>query len=200
MTNETFSEPERFLIRGWAASRQLELAMEKVRDSYNSVGERIVAAVRGSHEELDSWRVRLTQHWGEGHLLIGRKAWEPPDEWPSGFCIDNLRLEILADDTEEPPCLSIWFNKPEKIGINKEEAIRAVHRAAKTVLTQDEMKLCKLTSEDNCALVYMIPQSRKELLEMLTEGTSQTFTDCLVGHLEVVIKFTPVLDKVFEKK
>lgn len=200
MTNETFSEPERFLIRNWAASRQLELAMEKVRESYNSLGERIVAAVRGTHEELDSWRVRLTQHWGEGHLLIGRKAWEPPDEWPSGFCIDNLRLEILADETEEPPCMSIWFNKTEKIGIGKEEAIKAVHRAAKTVLSQDEMKLFKLTSEDNCALVYLIPQSRKDLLEMLVEGNSQSFIDCLVGHFDVVTKFTPVLDKVFARK
>jgi hypothetical protein len=62
------------------------------------------------------------------------------------------------------------------------------------------MKRCKLISEGNCALVYLLPQSRKELLEMLAEGTSQPFIDCLVGHLEVVIKFTPVLDKVFEKK
>jgi hypothetical protein len=200
MTNETFSEPERFLIQNWTAARQLELAMEKVRESYTSVGERIVAAVRGTHEDLDSAKIALTQHWGKGELLIGRKAWEPPDYWPSGFSIDNLSLEVLADETEAQACLSIWFNKPERMGVDKAEAIKAVHRAAKTILTQDEMKLCKLTSEDNCALVYLLPQSRKELLEMLAEGTSQSFIDCLVGHLDVVIKFTPVLDKVFEKK
>ena len=79
MTNETFSEPHRFLIQNWSAARQLELAMEEVRESYTSVGERIVAAVRGTHEDLDSARVWLTQHWGRGELGIGRKAWEPPN-------------------------------------------------------------------------------------------------------------------------
>ena len=200
MTNETFSEPERFLIRNWRESRQLELAMGKVRESYTSVGERIVAAIRGTHEHLDSTEVWLTQQWCNGELVIGRKAWQSPDESPSGFCIDNLRLEVLADETEAPPDLRIWFSKPERMGVDKAEAIKAVHRAAETVLTQDEMKRCKLISEGNCALVYLLPQSRKELLEMLAEGTSQPFIDCLVGHLEVVIKFTPVLDKVFEKK
>jgi hypothetical protein len=200
MTNETFNEPERFLIQKWAVSRQLELAMEKIRTSYTSVGKRIVAAVRGIHAELDSETVALTQHWGEGVILIGRKAWQLPNEWPSGFYMGKLRLEVLADESEEPPYLSIWFNKPEKMGIDKEAAINEVHQAAKGILSQDEMKLCKLTSDDNCALVYLIPQSRKELLEMLAEGTSQSFIDCLVGHLDVVTKFTPVLDKVFEKK
>jgi hypothetical protein len=37
MTNETFNEPERFLIQHWAASRQLELAMARIRASYTSV-------------------------------------------------------------------------------------------------------------------------------------------------------------------
>ncbi len=200
MTNETFNEPERYLIRKWAASRELELAMAKIRASYTSVGERIVAAVRGTHAELDSDELALTQHWGEGILLIGRKAWQPPNDWPSGFRIDNLRLEVLSDETEGPPCLSIWFNKPEKMGIDTQVAIKAVHQAATGILSQDEMKLCKLTSDDNCALVYLIPESKNNLLEMLAEGTSQSFIDCLVGHLDVVTKFTPVLNKVFEKK
>ena len=200
MTNETFSEPERFLIRNWSASRQLELAMEKIRANYTSIGDRIVAAVRGTHEELNSARVALTQHWSNGGFVIGRKEWEPPKDWPSGFYIDNLSLEVLADETEEPPSLSIWFNKPERLGVDKADAIKAVHRAANGVLSRDEMKLCKLTSKDNCALVYRIPQSRKELLEMLAEGTSQSFIDCLVGHLDVFTKFTPVLDKIFAKK
>ncbi len=200
MTNETFNEPERFLIKNWAASRQLELAMAKIRASYTSVGERIVAAVRGTHAELDSEEVALTQHWGEGILLIGRKAWQPPNDWPSGFYIDNLRLEVLSDETEKPPSLSIWLNKPEKMGIDIQVAIKAVHEAATGILSQDEMKVCKLTSDDNCALVYLIPESKNNLLEMLAEGTSQSFIDCLVGHLDVVTKFTPVLDKVFEKK
>ena len=201
MKNETFNEPERFLIQNWAASRQLELVMAKIRESYTSVGERIVAAIRGTHAELDSEIVALTQHWGNGTLLIGRKAWQPPNvDWPSGFSIDNLRLELLSDETEEPPCLSVWFSKPEKMGIDKQMAIDAIHQAATGILSQDEMKLCKLTSDDNCALVYLIPQSRKELLEMLETGTSQSFIDCLVGHLDIVAKFTPVLDKIFEKK
>lgn len=200
MTNETFNEPERFLIKNWAASRQLELAMDKIRVSYASIGERIVAAVRGTHAELDAAKVFLTQHWGEGILLIGRNAWQPPNDWPSGYCIENLRLEVLSDETEGPPSLSIWFNKPEKLGVDKQVAIKAIHEAAKGILSQDEMKLCKLTSDDDCALVYLIPESKSNLLEMLAEGTSQSFVDCLVGHLEVVTKFTPVLDKVFEKK
>ncbi len=111
-----------------------------------------------------------------------------------------MSLEVLSDETELQACLSVWFNKPEKMGVPREEAIKAVHRSAKTVLSQDEMKLCKLTSDGSNALVYLIPQSRKELLEMLAEGTSQSFIDCLVGHLDVVIKFTPVLNKVFQKK
>ena len=200
MTNETFNEPERFLIQHWAASHQLELAMARIRASYTSVGERIVAAVRGTHAELDSEIVALTQHWGEGILLIGRKAWRQPNDWPSGFYFENLRLEVLSDEAEGPPSLSIWFNKSEKMGIDKQVAIEAVHQAATGVLSQEEMKLCKLTSDDNCALVYLIPESKDTLLEMLAEGTSQSFIDCLVGHLDVLTRFTPVLDKVFEKK
>jgi hypothetical protein len=166
-----------------------------------SVGERIVAAVRGTHAELDSDVVALTQHWGEGTLLIGRKAWQPPNDWPSGFCIENLRLEVLSDETKEPPFLSIWLNKPEKLGIDKQVAIKAVREAATGIFSQDEKTLCKLTSDDsNNALVYPIRESKINLLEMLAEGTSQSFIDCLVGHLDVIIKFTPVLDKVFEKK
>lgn len=200
MTNDTFTEPERYVIQNWAASRQLELAMEKIRENYTSVGQRVVDAVRGAHVEIDWDMVRLTQHWGKGFILVGRKAWESPNDWASGFSIDNLRLEVLSDESEEQPSISVWFNKVAKLGINETDAIKTVHNAAKNILSKDEMKLCKLTIEDNCGLIYDIPRNRRELMKMLMDGNSQAFVDCLVEHLEVVLKFTPVLDNIFQKK
>ena len=86
------------------------------------------------------------------------------------------------------------------MGIDEAAAIKAVRQAAEKLLSADERNLCRLDSDDDCALIYPILQSKKELLEMLVEGTSQKFIDCLVGHLDFVTRFTPVLNKVFEKK
>jgi hypothetical protein len=200
MTNETFSEPYKYVLQNWTASRQLEVAMENIRQSYSIVGQRVVDAVCGANEEFDFHAIAMTQHWGPGSIVIGKKAWGYAKEWASGYSFDNLRLEILSDETAEPPTLSIWFSKPEKIGIDKNAAIKAVHDAAKQLLTKDEIKGCKLTNEDNCALIFQLPQSKNEILEMLIRNDSQEFVDCLVNHFELVTKFTPVMDKIFSKR
>ena len=48
-------------------------------------------------------------------------------------------------------------------------------------------------------LWYELPESDK-LMQMLLDGDSQKFVDCLLGHFEVFAKFIPVLDEIFPEK
>src|SRR5207302_148940 len=103
----------------WVDSRLLEESMDGVRTKYKEVFQRIVVAVTEGHPELDANAAYPTQFWGEGQMGLGRKSWPGGEsKWPSGFWVDNLRLEVLAAEDSGSPCGYIWVSHKSKCDLD----------------------------------------------------------------------------------
>jgi hypothetical protein len=196
MSRDTFNEAERFLISNWVGARQLELSMEKVREKYVAVVQRVVDTVRGRHENLDVSTIKVTQHWGNGYVGLGRKAWHSERESPTGYYIENIRLELLADESVPPPTAYIWLKPAVQNGADLARALAAVRKAAAKALSKDELRACQFMDDDETVLSLGLLPGRKDLLAMLSQADSQAFVDCLVSQFEILTRFSEVLDSV----
>lgn len=147
---------------------------------------------------MDVEYIGVTQHWGEGYLALGRKAWHPAD-WPTGYYVESIRLELLSDESAPPPSAYIWLKPALKEGVVFADACAAIHKAARKILSEDEMRRCELMNDGETALRLEILPDRKSLLEMLSQADSQAFVDCLVSHFEILIKFNEVMDGALAK-
>jgi len=199
MAKERFNEAERYLIRQWSSARLLEESMERVREKYAEVFERIAESVKAQHDELDWQRAYLTQFWGSGGIGFARQNWRALKGWHPGLYLSNMRLERLCSEDEERPHAGIWI--PRKLGIDLEKARDLIRSAANSCLTKEEQKLClSQAGDDEDPVYYELPETRKQLLEMLVEGDARRFIDCMVSHIDILAKFTPVLDKILAKE
>jgi len=199
MGRDTFNEAERFLISKWADSRQLELSMGKVREKYVAVVQRVVDTVGARNENLDASTIKVTQHWGNGYVGLGRKAWHSKGSSPTGYYIENIRLEILADESEPPPTAYIWLKPAVQNGADFARALAAVRKAARKSLSKDELRACQFMDDEETVLSLGLLPGRKDLLEMLSQADSQAFVDCLVSQFEILTRFNEVLDSVLIK-
>jgi len=199
MAKELFNEAELYLVRQWPSARLMEESMEKVRKKYAALCQRAIEAFQATHKELDNPQVFVTQFWDSGYAGIGRVGWRQGKGNP-GFYIQNLRLEVLTDETEEAPYAYIWLGKPPKGSADFAKARKTIQSAASKLLTQEELRRCSMDDPDiGCPLYYYLPESRHDLLAMLTEADGQRFADCLAAHLELLARFTPVLDEILLK-
>ncbi|MCX5674787.1 MAG: hypothetical protein NTX87_07250 [Planctomycetota bacterium] len=199
MAKELFNEAELYLVRQWPSAQLMEESMDKVRKKYASLCQRTVEAFQATHKELDNSQVFVTQFWASGYAGTGRVAWRHGKGNP-GFYIDNLRLEVLTDETEEAPYAYIWLDKPQKGSVDFAKARKTIQSAASKLLTQEELRRCSMDDPDEgCPLYYDLPESRHDLLGMLTEADGQRFADCLTAHMELLARFTPVLDEILLK-
>jgi hypothetical protein len=198
MAKEWCNEAERYLIQHWSSARLMEQAMESVRKKYTGVFQRVVETLQRTRKEFDHTGVFVTQFWGDGFVFLSRTAWKRREkQWPPpGFYIGNLRLELLCAEDEPPPYAGIRI--PAK---GRDVDTKALTNAVRKLLTEKERKRCPIQQEDgNYPLYYDLPETRADLLDMLLDGEADRFVDCMVSHLELLARFTPVLDKLLASK
>jgi hypothetical protein len=199
MSKELFNEAELYLIRQWQSAILVEESMGKIRDKYDSLFQKIADALGAKHAELNNPQVYVKQFWETGYFGAGRKAWRHGNNNP-GFYLHNLRLEMLSDETQEAPYAYIWLGSAKKTDSDLAAARETIRFAASKLLTREELQRCKMDDIDmGCPLCYDLPESRNDLLNMLTMGDGQQFADCMLAHLDVLAKFTPILDEVLLK-
>lgn len=198
MPKQLLNEAERFLLERWGEARLLEESMETVRTKYKEVFDRILEAVTEAHPELDANATYPTQFWGPGCIGFGKKSWPGGEsKWPSGFWFENVRLEKLSAEGSEEPYGYIWFSHKSKCELDFDAARMAVNKAAKDVLTADEQKNSE-AADSHDVLLYLPGPSKAELLQALSDGDGQSFVEIFVSLFDMMARFVPVLDKVFQ--
>jgi hypothetical protein len=182
----TFSEPQQFLLQNWTDARLLEDEMEKVRREYNGILDRVLEQVAAKHGALDYSKKRIKDGW----IHVGKDKWGKGSE-PSGFYIEDLRLDDLTSAEKERPWKCVWFVEPD---IDEKEAERQLREAGSKEKEPPDLKW-----EGNkwgWTLWCSLEQSNKELLELLVKNNARGFIDCMVAHFEWLTKFTPIVDEI----
>ncbi|HPD17121.1 MAG TPA: hypothetical protein PLE19_19430 [Planctomycetota bacterium] len=171
--------------------------MQDVRKKYVAVFDRVVETVRKNHEDFDDYSNRMTYANEDGFVLLTKSAWREKQKWPPpGLWIENLRPELLFDTDGPVPYAGIWV-PAKKTGVDSRKARKAIVGAALHCLSEDEQARClKQPEDEDYLLCYDLPEERDRLLQMLLEGDAQSFVDCMVGHLDLLARFTPVVDKL----
>ena len=76
-----------------------------------------------------------------------------------------------------------------------------LYAASKELLTRKERELAfEEKPGEECALWYHLPEKQAQLLEMLVANDGRGFVDCMVGHIDLLARFTPVLDKILVQR
>ncbi len=200
MPTALMNEAERFLLQNWSEAHRMEKTMEGVRSKYKELFDRVVEAVTESHPDLDQNRYYVTQFWGDGSVGFSRITWPGNDMHPAGLWIWNLRLEVLADDTQEAPRPSIWIGPKvaKSVGVDVEEARSRLLTAAVNLLAPDERDQVTDENLGESLLAFKGP-SKRELLEALVQGDGDDFVRRLVEQVDLMSRFVPVLDEVFTR-
>jgi len=197
MARLLMNEAERFLLEKWGEARLLEESMEDVRTKYKEVFERIINAVTEAHPELDAHRSYVTQFWGSGYIGFGRKSWPGGESnWPSGFWVNNLRLEKLATPESESPGAYIELSSKSKANLDFDAARVVLDSEAKTLLTREELSGTAV-GESSKLLLWLPAPSKSKLLSSLSLDDGQKFVELFVSQFDMMARFVPVIDKVF---
>jgi len=185
---------ERFLFEKLPDVLRLEAAMEGVREKYFRFWDDICRRVKEKHPQLNRPSNHATRS-SDGQVGIGRECWPSPySTWISGFYIYGIGFEHLCSSGEEAPWAGIWVEPPEKMRINVESLKEPLRRKAEQKLG---LKLLDEGGSSTISLWYALPQSRNELLGMLTKKQEAKFANCMVSHFTQLAKFIPDIDKVF---
>lgn len=73
--------------------------------------------------------------------------------------------------------------------------------AAQTILSPEELRRTSPYDPDDdedCLLSFDAPSNR-ELLNLLLDGDGQRFVERLVSQFDLMARFVPVLDRVFQR-
>jgi hypothetical protein len=190
----TFNEAERYLLHQWSDARLLEESMGALRVKYAGILSKALEGFQKNHKELDAPVDKYAKTYGS--IGIGRQSWLFK-QWPSGFWIDDVRLENLTSQEEVGPSKSVVIYD-ERVELQKaEEALRS---SAKQMLSKVEFD--RLEFETTQAKAYFwcnLEQSREELLKLLMEKDGQGFVDCMIGHLEWMARWVPILDEILSQ-
>lgn len=199
MSNRLLDEAELLLLSQWDEARMLEQTMGRVREKYDGLCNQAVQAVREGHPELDACRVFATQFWAKGWLAFGRKAWPDGEaQYPTGFYLDNLRLEVLADEGEPAPTATIWMpaKASKKIGQEVAAVRQQLADGAADLLTKDEQERY-LRPEGGKAILRFAMPSKAELLNLIKTGDGTGFVELVVTQVDLMARFLPLLDPIF---
>jgi hypothetical protein len=194
MAKQLMNEAERYLLEHWQQARLLEQSMEGVRAKYKELFQRIIDQVTEAHPELNASKAYPTQFWGQGEIGFGRKSWPSHEnKGHSGFWMSELRIELLSEEESEAPYAYIWAPKKSNLDFNAARVV--VEKAAKDLLTPDELKLTSPGSDE--FLLFLSGPSKRELLGALSDGDGEAFVKLFVSQFDLMSRFTPTVDKVF---
>lgn len=199
MGKTLFNEAELYLIRNWSRARLLEESMQEVRDKYRGLGKEVVERIREDHPALDWDVVYLCPKSDSGGIGIGRSAWPKGNPYNLGLYVEPLELELLAageEDEVEDPCAFISTQSASSTESREPSVTQAVNSAASRLLTEEELKRLKLKGKARKPLWYKLPETRRQLLDMLLDGDGRGFVKCISAHFEILARFIPVLDEV----
>jgi hypothetical protein len=205
MPDHKFNEAEEYLLEHWEIAREVEDSMEAVRDKYQVLCERIAEQVKESHKELDTDSVEVYRSSGilkSGGMVLSRKSWPSYGKnQPTGFWIENLRLEFLVDAEEDEPIVGFWLiwsdDADDEFYANAETRIK---NAAKKLLTSEKMKAWEFGDNEDTPLVGRQIAPKQELLNMLSKGDSARFVETIVEQLEELAVLIPDIDGILDKK
>jgi hypothetical protein len=170
--------------------------MDTVRKRYAEICTDVVDAVQDKHPELGWSRVYVSRETGKGGIGIGRKAWPGNRNWLVGFYVEGLRLEHLCSEEAGRPYASIWTQPVAGRQLNSAQIDRALRAEARQILTKEELQRC---AKDDEGLWYYLPETGRQLVDLLLDGDGRPFVDCIAAHFDLLARFTPVLDKVLAK-
>jgi hypothetical protein len=184
---------ERFLFENLPDVLSLEAAMEGIRKNYAQFWDDICRRVKEKYPQLNFPCNHATRRW-EGQVGIGRESWPSQyANWPSGLYICYINFESLCSRDTEAPCAGIWVQPPQKMRIDVESLREPFSRRAEQKLG---FKLLDVGNSD-ISLWFDLPESRDELLGMLTKNKEVQFADCMVSHFVQLAMLIPEIDKVF---
>jgi hypothetical protein len=187
---------ERFLFERLPDVLRLEAAMNDIRRKYSEFWDDICRRVQGEHAELNCPCNRATSDYYE-QVAMGRDCWPSAYKpWPSGFYILHVNLECFCLPDYEAPCAGIWIRPRKENRIDLESLKKTFPQEAERQLGVN------LRSEGNSeiSLWFDLPESRDELLGMLTKGKESQFANCMVSHFGRLAKLIPLIDEVFKIK
>jgi hypothetical protein len=187
-----FSTPERFLLDQWTDARLLEDAMDAVRNRYKGIIEAVLEeVVKNCRGALDYPKLKINSAFGG--VGIGRASWpRNPGAWPSGFYLENLRLEDLTSPGSDRPFKNVWIFQPIPIG-----AEAKLRKAAEGILGQDEFRRWEFDADSGGMGLWCALEPAEDLFKLLVTDEARGFVDCLVAHFESMTKFTAAVDEIF---
>ena len=200
MAKRTFNDAERYVIRRWAASYELEQSMVSAREKYQQMCERVVEDFVEIYPQFDNARVRVVHTSGNqsGTICISRKAWPRSGKSTScGFWIENIRFEYIADEDSPPPLLSVWIQPLEEESKDVlESAKRRISAEAVSRLPKELLAKASKAFPDNGYAVGYEFIGKAELLDLLADEDSERFSKLLFQHLEMLMPLFPVLEDI----
>ena len=187
-----FSTPERFLLDHWTDARLLEDAMDAVRNRYKEIVELVLEEVlKNSRGALDYPKLRINSAYG--WASIGKASWpRNPGAWPSGFFIENLRLEDLTLPDSDHPFKNVWIFQPIPNGAEPK-----LRNAAEGILGKDEFRRWEFDANSGGTGLWCPLEPAEELFKLLVNDEARGLVDCLVAHFESMTKFTAILDEIY---
>lgn len=186
---------ETFLFERLTDVLRLEGAMTDIRQKYSQFWDGICRRVQGEHPELNCTCNHSIDHWAQ--VGIGRECW--PSEyvqWPAGFYINEISFERLCSTASDVPSASVWLKPPKTMRVDFESLRDTMRRNAERQLKlqlQDE-------GGQKISFWFNLPESRQELLAMLTNQEEARFADRMVSHFGRLAKLIPMIDEVFKVK
>jgi hypothetical protein len=109
--------------------------------------------------------------------------------------VQSLRLELLAEEDSDPPNAFIWVSKKSNVDLDSARVI--LNKEKNRLLTPEELNN---TSEGSGDILLWLPApSKRELLGALSEGDGKKFVDLLVSQFDLMSRFVPAMDTVFDK-
>jgi hypothetical protein len=197
MMNKQFNEAELYLLKNWRDAALLEESMNAVRKEYANILDEVLKTVC---EENEGCTPVNRINAASGYVGITKKSWLSSDSrYPSGLWIDCIAVDILASEDEEAPDAAVWIEPPRDSGLDLKEATNRFYKEAKQRLSKDELARVKPDDDRTSAAVwYYLPEPRHKLLEMLQTDEAREFKDCMIGHFELLSRFIPILDEIFQ--
>lgn len=199
MPKRALNEAERYVIKQWAASCELERSMESARMKYQQMCERVMDDFVELHPDFHVQKVKVihTASSRSGQMCVAKKGWPKDGSQACGFWFENIRLEYLSDEDEPPPLMSVWLPSVDDVLYEKwEEAKTRIAKEAEMKLPKDLLVRAKKSLDDDGYAVAYEFASKGELLEAIAHTDTERFPALLTHGLKQLLLLAPVIDEV----
>jgi hypothetical protein len=199
-----FNDLEMYLFKNWTDARLLEQSLNKMRNKYKEVLDRVPADVRKKHQQLDNDGMQLDVDEEDDDdrnvitIGVGKKEWSSCErKQPSGLWLSGIAFGPLVVERELSPCANVFIYPRKESKLDLAEVTQKLEDAAGGILPDVQFRR---DSEPGIACIgYSLPETQEELVELLLKDESRPFIKCLVGHFDALAKFIPVIDKIFQR-